>query len=153
MCFSQIFLNMPMIFLSTKNAYEVTKTRKLDVACYLFKMLFFEITLGVRFVICPPLLNQSIPVIGLLLWRKDYRLNTLFSLSFMLLIIQVGALEEAVRYGRIELAKFFELSEFDMLVQVKRKSPLPELRCYYYFLRILLMDRNMYFWWLFNNLY
>ncbi|XP_052874795.1 ran-binding protein M homolog isoform X2 [Gossypium arboreum] len=32
-------------------------------------------------------------------------------------IVQVGALEEAVKYGRIELAKFFRLAGFDDLVQ------------------------------------
>lgn len=35
--------------------------------------------------------------------------------------MQVGALEEAVKYGRVELAKFFGVKEFEHLVQVTFK--------------------------------
>ncbi|KDP42396.1 hypothetical protein JCGZ_02453 [Jatropha curcas] len=50
---------------------------------------------------------------------QDERSATCFLLHCQKFIelVRVGALEEAVKYGRIELAKFFELPGFDDLVQ------------------------------------
>lgn len=45
--------------------------------------------------------------------------------------VQVGALEEAVKYGRMELAKFFELPGFDDLVKVSKHYLVSLLGCFY----------------------
>ncbi|KAB2065912.1 hypothetical protein ES319_A09G123400v1 [Gossypium barbadense] len=51
--------------------------------------------------------------------RQDDKSATCFLLHCQKFIefVRVGALEEAVKYGRIELAKFFRLAGFDDLVQ------------------------------------
>ncbi|XP_022718265.1 ran-binding proteins 9/10 homolog isoform X2 [Durio zibethinus] len=51
--------------------------------------------------------------------RQDDKSATCFLLHCQKFIelVRVGALEEAVKYGRIELAKFFELTNFEYLVQ------------------------------------